>query len=65
MSNIADLIEDYFSEHQEELYEYELQSAINIFNKKKSTMDEEDIINYLRKKGYREDIIKETYNNRN
>ena len=53
------LIEDYFSEHSEELYEYELQSAINIFNKKKNTMDEDQIKNYLRKKGYKEDIIKE------
>ena len=55
------LIEDYFSENQEELYEYELQSAMNIFSKKKSTMDEEEIKNYLRKKGYREDIIKEIF----
>lgn len=56
-----DLIEDYFSEHSEELYEYELNSAINIFNKKKSTMDEDEIKNYLRRKGYREDIIKEIF----
>lgn len=51
------LIEDYFSENSEELYEYELKSAKNIFIKKQSTMDEEEIENYLRKKGYREDII--------
>ena len=54
------LIEDYFSENSKELYEYELKSARNIFIKKQSTMDEEEIKNYLRKKGYREDIIKET-----
>ena len=54
-----DLIEDYFSEHSLELYEYELNSAINIFNKKKNTTDEEEIRNYLRKKGYKEDIIKQ------
>ncbi len=54
------LIEDYFNEHQEELYEYELKSAMNIFHKKKNTMDEEEIKNYLRRKGYREDIIKES-----
>lgn len=53
------LIEDYFSEHQEELYEYELKSAKNIFIKKKNTMDEEEIKNYLRKKGYTEEILKE------
>ena len=53
------LIEDYFSEKSEELYEYELKSAKNIFIKKQSTMGEEEIKNYLRKKGYREDIIKQ------
>ena len=55
------LIEDYFTNHSEELYEYELKSARTIFNKKINTMEEEDIENYLRKKGYREDIIKELY----
>ena len=53
------LIEDYFSENSEELYEYELKSAKNIFNKKINTIDEEEIKIYLRKKGYREEIIKE------
>ena len=52
------LIEDYFSEKTDELYYYELKSAKNIFIKKQSTMDEDEIKNYLRKKGYREDIIK-------
>ena len=53
------LIEDYFTNHSEELYEYELKSARTIFNKKINTMEEEDVKNYLRKKGYRENIIKE------
>lgn len=53
------LIEDYFSEKSEELYEYELKSAKNIFIKKQSTMDEEEIQNYLRKKGYKEEVIKD------
>ena len=57
-----DLIEDYFSEHGEDLYEYELESAKKIAIKKENTMDEEEIKNYLRKKGYREDIIKEAMN---
>lgn len=52
------LIEDYFSDKIDELYYYELKSAKNIFIKKQSTMDEDEIKNYLRKKGYREDIIK-------
>ena len=53
------LIEDYFSEKIDELYEYELKSAKNIFIKKQSTIETDEIKNYLRKKGYREDIIKE------
>jgi len=53
------LIEDYFSENAEELGEYELKSAKNIVIKKQGAIDEEEIENYLRKKGYREDIIKQ------
>lgn len=53
------LIEDYFCEYQEELYEYELKSAKNIFIKKQNTMEEEEIKNYLRKKGYTEEILKD------
>ena len=53
------LIEDYFSDKTDELYDYELKSAKNIFIKKQSTMKTDEIKNYLRKKGYREDIIKE------
>ena len=54
------LIEDYFSENAEELSDYELKSARNIFVKKQYTMEEEEIQNYLRKKGYREDIIRKS-----
>lgn len=54
-----DLIDNYFAENQEALYEYELESAKKILIKKSNTMDKEEIKNYLRKKGYREDIIKE------
>ena len=53
------LIEEYLASHSEELYEYELKSAITIFNKKINTMEEEEIKNYLRKKGYKESILKE------
>ena len=60
----SDFMEDYFCDHQEELYEYELKSAQNIFNKKINVMDEEEIKNYLRKKGYSEDIIKQIAINR-
>ena len=53
------IIEEYLASHSEELYEYELKSAITIFNKKINTMEEEEIKNYLRKKGYKESILKE------
>ena len=52
-----DLIEDYFYSHKDELEEYEKKSAENIIYKKSSSMDEEEIKNYLLKKGYKSDII--------
>lgn len=60
----SSLIDDYFLNHKDELCEYELKSAQNIFNKKINAMDKEEIKNYLRKKGYSEDIIKQTVINR-
>ena len=58
-------IEDYFDEHKEELYEYELESAKTIAIKKQNTMEQEEIANYLRKKGYVEDTIKEALEEEN
>ena len=52
------LIEDYFSENADELYEYELQSAKAITLKKQNIMETEEIVNYLRRKGFLPDIIK-------
>lgn len=52
-------LEDYFSEHREELQEYERQSARHLAEKKKSTMSEEEIKTYLFKKGYQEDTIRQ------
>lgn len=51
------LIEDYFYANKEELEEYERKSAQNIIYKKSSSMDEEEIKNYLLKKGYSIDNI--------
>ncbi len=50
-------IEDYFYENKDDLNEYEKQSARNIYNKKKKEMDEEEIKQYLLKKGYNYDNI--------
>ena len=51
------LIEDYFYAHKEELEEYEKKSVQNIIYKKSSSMEEEEIKNYLLKKGYKMDNI--------
>ena len=45
-------IENYIYENKEELEEYEVKSAQNIFFKKSVSMDEEEIKQYLLKKGY-------------
>ena len=53
-----DVVEDYVSEHIDELEEYEKQSAQNIINKKIYNTEKEEIINYLLRKGYKRDNIK-------
>ena len=52
------LIEDYFSNNYDQLLEYETKSAENLYLKKISTMEENEVKLFLRKKGYMEDSIK-------
>ena len=52
------LIEDYFSNNYDQLLEYEIKSAENLYLKKISTMEENEVELFLRKKGYMEDSIK-------
>lgn len=52
------LVEDYVQNHEEELNEYEQKSADNIVLKKSVNMDETEIKQYLIKKGYTEEHIK-------
>lgn len=52
-----DLIEQYIYNNEEELNEYEQKSAQNIINKKKSTLNEEEILIYLMRKGYKKENI--------
>ena len=52
-------IEDYIYENKEELEEYEIKSIKNIIYKKSNSMDEEEIKQYLLKKGYKQENIKE------
>ena len=53
-----DDIEDYIYEHKEELNGYEQKSANNILYKKQRDMDQEEIKQYLLKKGYKLENIK-------
>lgn len=54
-----DDIEDYIYENKEELEEYEVKSASNIIYKKSTSMEDEEIKQYLIKKGYKtENIVK-------
>lgn len=46
-------IEDYIYENKEELEEYEIKSASNIIYKKSTSMDQDEIKQYLLKKGYK------------
>ena len=55
----SNLIEDYISNHFEELEEYEINSAKNLILKKQNSMEEQALIQFLLKKGYKMDSIKE------
>ena len=54
-----DLIEDYIYNNSDKLEEYEINSARNIIIKKQNAMEEQQLIQFLLKKGYRMDFIKE------
>ncbi len=56
-----DDIEDYFYENKEELEEYETKSALNIIYKKSDSMDQDEIKQYLLKKGYKMDSINRAF----
>ena len=53
------LIDDYIMANRENLVEYEFESAKKIAIKKMSNMDEEQIIQFLLKKGYMKESAKE------
>ena len=56
-----DIIEEYISNHIEELMDYEVQSVKNIFYKKQMTMKIEEIKQFLLKKGYMMENIKDAF----
>ena len=51
------IIEDYIAENKEELEQYEIKSAENILYKKSISMEQEEIKQYLLKKGYKMENI--------
>lgn len=53
-----EIIENYIYTNREKLLEYEIKSATNIINKKSYSSEKEEILNYLRKKGYMEESLK-------
>ena len=50
-------IEDYIYENQEDLQRYEIKSAQNIIYKKMTSMEQEEIKQFLLKKGYKSENI--------
>ena len=56
-----DNIEDYFCENKEELEEYETKSASNIIYKKSDSLEQDEIKQYLLKKGYKMDSINKAF----
>ena len=50
-------IEDYIGDNKEELNQYEIKSASNIANKKVTSLEIEEIKQYLIKKGYKRENI--------
>ena len=54
----SNILDDYISENYDELLEYEKKSAKKIAIKK-SGLEKQEIKNYLMKKGYKEESIKE------
>ena len=53
-----DLIDEYFYNNMDKLEEYEINSAKNIIIKRSNNSEEQEIIQYLLKKGYKSDIIR-------
>ncbi len=52
------LVDEYIYNNKEEMLEYEINSAKTILVKKTNIMEKEDILNYLRKKGYMEETLR-------
>lgn len=51
------LVDDYITKNEEELFEYEINSAKKIWNKKIQNSDENAVKEFLYKKGYKQETI--------
>lgn len=51
------LIDNYIQENREDIEDYEKKCAIKLANKKQNEMNEIEIKNFLKKRGYREESI--------
>lgn len=56
-----DIIDTYFSNHKEQLEEYEITCAKKIATKKQSQMEQTDIENFLYRKGYTRESIGQAF----
>lgn len=57
-----DIIDEYIARHIDDLTDYEVQSARNIYIKKQTLAEPEEIRQFLLKKGYMMESIKEALN---
>ena len=53
------IVDEYVRKHEDELVEYEINSAKKIWQKKVQSSDENTVKDFLYKKGYRQDVIRE------
>ena len=54
----SNIIEQYINNNLETLEEYEQQCAQKIYYKKQASMENDEIVNFLRKKGYSSEAIR-------
>ena len=52
-----DIVSDYIKENEEKLYEYELNAAKKLYEKKIIEKSDEEVKRYLKRKGFLEEII--------
>lgn len=59
-----DLVDNYIDLHYEDMLEYELNSIKKIILKKANQLEDDELIEFLYKKGFNKDLIKQAINER-